>query len=76
MKLGDFRFAMCEDMSITVWKDRGSKPVLIISNMHNPRNETIVKRTNKEGKKKLFVVLIQCLIIILKWVELITLINF
>lgn len=39
------------DISFTVWKDRGTKPVMIVSTMHNPQVLTTVQRTNKQGKK-------------------------
>lgn len=52
MKMGDSKFAMAGDISITVWRDRGKKPVVIASNYHNPTNITTVQRTNKEGKKE------------------------
>lgn len=33
------------------WKDRGVKPVTLISNMHNASESTMVNRKNKRGEK-------------------------
>lgn len=52
MKLGEFRHAMTGDISLILWKDRGQKPVSIVSSMHNPDDKTTVKRTNREGVKE------------------------
>ncbi|KAK9739518.1 Transposase IS4 [Popillia japonica] len=56
MKFGDSKYAMAGDVSFTVWKDRGTKPVMIVSTMHNPSSTTTVKtgpnQQNKLGQKE------------------------
>lgn len=49
---GDFDSVMDGSVSITKWKDRGKKCVLMASNMHNPAAITSVLRTNREGRKE------------------------
>lgn len=48
---GDIEYAQSNDISIMKWKDRGSKPVTLISNMHNTSKTTIVLRRNQKGEK-------------------------
>lgn len=50
-KAGDIEFAQCDDFSICRWKDRGSKPVTVISSMHNASHSEIVYRKNSRGEK-------------------------
>ncbi|KAL4152634.1 hypothetical protein QTP88_000467 [Uroleucon formosanum] len=45
-KPGDIEFAQCDDISICRWKDRGSKPVTVISSMHDASHTEIVHRKN------------------------------
>lgn len=48
-------FAQCQnpmDISVVKWKDRGTKPVSVISNMHNPCKTEIVLRTNNIGVRE------------------------
>jgi hypothetical protein len=45
-------FAQCQnplEISVVKWKDRGAKPVSVISNMHNPCKTEMVLRTNHIG---------------------------
>jgi hypothetical protein len=51
-KFSESDFAMADDISVSNWKDHGSKAVLISNNMHNPEERTFVSRRNKEGKKE------------------------
>ncbi|XP_029348064.1 piggyBac transposable element-derived protein 4-like, partial [Acyrthosiphon pisum] len=48
---GDIEYAQSKDISVMRWKDRGAKPVTLISNMHNASESTIVNRKNKKGEK-------------------------
>jgi len=50
-KPGDIEFAQCDDISVCRWKDRGSKPVTVISSMHNASHSEIVHRKNSRGEK-------------------------
>lgn len=50
-KPGDIEFVQCDDISICRWKDRGSKPVTVISSMHNASHSEIVHRKNSRGEK-------------------------
>ncbi|KAL4083594.1 hypothetical protein QTP88_028910 [Uroleucon formosanum] len=50
-KPGDIEFAQCDDISICRWKDRGSKPVTVISSMHDASHTEIVHRKNSRGEK-------------------------
>ncbi|KAL5236919.1 hypothetical protein ACI65C_004329 [Semiaphis heraclei] len=43
---GDIEYAQSEDIGIMRWKDRGSKPVTLISNMHNSSDTSTVLRKN------------------------------
>lgn len=52
MKKSDMDFAMSEDISLSKWMDRGSKPVTLLSSMHNPSKHTKVKRTNVKGERE------------------------
>ncbi|KAG5899808.1 hypothetical protein JTB14_010247 [Gonioctena quinquepunctata] len=52
LKIGESKVAMAEDISFTAWKDRGSKPVLMVNSIHDPQTQMTVRRTNKEGKKQ------------------------
>lgn len=52
LKMGDSDFVQSGDISIVKWKDRGSKPVIIVSIFHNPANYSEVSRTNKKGEKE------------------------
>lgn len=52
LSLGESDFAMCGDISVTKWRDRGKKAVLVGSNMHKPSDKTTVNRKNKAGKKE------------------------
>lgn len=56
LKMGDSDFVQSNDISIVKWRDRGSKPVVIISNFHNPSKMSHVTRTNKKGEQEI----IQC----------------
>lgn len=51
-KMGDSDFAQSNEISVVKWKDRGSKPVVIVSNFHNPASASQVMRTNKTGEKE------------------------
>ncbi|XP_008181183.1 piggyBac transposable element-derived protein 4-like [Acyrthosiphon pisum] len=48
---GDIEYAQCDDISAMRWKDRGSKPVTLISNMHNAAEHCVVLRRNSRGEK-------------------------
>jgi len=48
---GDIEYAQCNDISVVRWKDRGSKPVTLISNMHNAADHCVVLRRNSKGQK-------------------------
>jgi len=50
-KPGEIEFAHSEDKSVCRWKDRGKKPVTVISNMHDASSTEIVKRKNSKGEK-------------------------
>lgn len=50
-KMGDTDFAQSGDVSISRWKDRGKKPVTVVSNMHNASATEIVLRTNSRGQR-------------------------
>lgn len=50
-KMGDTDFAQSDDVSISRWKDRGKKPVTVVSNMHNASATEIVLRTNSRGQR-------------------------
>lgn len=52
LETGDFDSVMDGSISVTKWRDRGKKCVLMASNMHNPADLTSVSRTNKEGRKE------------------------
>ncbi|KAI4454281.1 piggybac transposable element-derived protein 4 [Holotrichia oblita] len=52
LKTGEMDFATTGEISICKWKDRGSKCVLVASNMHNPVDGTFVLRRNKEGERE------------------------
>ncbi|XP_025191739.1 uncharacterized protein LOC112591992, partial [Melanaphis sacchari] len=45
-KPGEIEFAQSEDVSVCRWKDRGKKPVTVISNMHDALSTEIVHRKN------------------------------
>lgn len=49
LKMGESDFATSKEISISKWMDRGKKPVVIISTIHNPSENGVVKRKNKEG---------------------------
>lgn len=53
LKLGESDYAMDNDISVVKWKDRGTKSVMLASNMHNPSVQTQVSRTNKKGVKEM-----------------------
>jgi len=48
---GDIEYAQCNDISVMRWKDRDSKPVTLISNMHNAAEHCVVLRRNSKGEK-------------------------
>lgn len=52
LKFGDSDYAVCGEISVTKWKDRGLKSVVIVSNMHNPENSSTVERKDKCGNKQ------------------------
>lgn len=52
MKFGNHDSASDGDISVTKWKDRGKKSVIVASNMHNPEEVTYVKRRNKVGERE------------------------
>lgn len=52
LKMGEIDFATAGEISVSKWKARGSKCVLVASNMHNPVEGTFVSRKNKEGEKE------------------------
>lgn len=41
---GDIEYAQSKDISVMRWKDRGVKPVTLISNMHNASESTMINR--------------------------------
>ncbi|KAJ8879359.1 hypothetical protein PR048_019967 [Dryococelus australis] len=51
LTLGDSDYAVCGEISVTKWKDREMKSVVVINNMHNPENSSSVERSNKYGNK-------------------------
>lgn len=50
-KPGEIEFAQSGDISVCRWKDRGKKPVTVISNMHDGSSTEIVNRKNSKGEK-------------------------
>lgn len=52
LKQHEIDYAMSGDISFVRWVDRGKKPVAVLSSMHNASKVTVVKRTNREGKKE------------------------
>lgn len=48
---GDIEYAQSEDIGIMRWKDRGSKPVTLVSNMHNSSDTSTVLRKNGKGER-------------------------
>lgn len=52
MKFGEDDSVMSSDISVTKWKDRGKKSVIIASNMHNINDFTTINRRNKFGIKE------------------------
>ncbi|CAH2003205.1 unnamed protein product [Acanthoscelides obtectus] len=52
LKRGESDYCMAGDISVYKWKDRGTKPVLLASNFHDPREETTVLRTNAQGNRE------------------------
>ncbi|KAF0747291.1 piggyBac transposable element-derived protein 4-like [Aphis craccivora] len=48
---GDIKYGQCNDISVMHWKDRGSKPVTLISNIHNAAEYCVVLRRNSKGEK-------------------------
>lgn len=48
---GDIEYAQSEDIGIMRWKDRGAKPVTLVSNMHNSSDITTVLRKNGKGER-------------------------
>ncbi|KAJ8890073.1 hypothetical protein PR048_009580 [Dryococelus australis] len=52
LKFGDSDYAVCGEISVTKWKDRGIKTVVVISNMHNPENSSTVERNDSYGNKQ------------------------
>lgn len=52
MGKGEMDFAQSGDISVSRWKDRGSKAVTVISSMHNAEIKKKVNRTQPDGKKK------------------------
>ncbi|KAJ8882607.1 hypothetical protein PR048_014418 [Dryococelus australis] len=49
LKFGDSYYAVCGEISVAKWKDRGIESVVFISNMHNPGNSSIVERKDNPG---------------------------
>jgi hypothetical protein len=56
--------------SVSKWKDWDTKDVLTVSNIQNSEERTFVSRRNKEGIRKMCLVLNQWLTITATWVEL------
>lgn len=52
MSIGEYDYASSEDISVSKWKDRGKKSVVVVSTFHDPQITTTIYRTNKEGKKE------------------------
>ena len=50
--MGQSDFAVCNEISIVKWKDRGTKSVTVCSNMHNAADTGQVLRTNKTGERE------------------------
>lgn len=51
MKKGDIDFVQSGDITVTKWKDRGKKPVVVESNMHDGSENTNVLHTNSYGSR-------------------------
>lgn len=52
LAMGQSDFAVCDEISIVKWKDRGTKSVTVCSNMHNAADTGQVLRTNKTGERE------------------------
>ncbi|KAJ8892469.1 hypothetical protein PR048_005049 [Dryococelus australis] len=52
LKFGDSDYTVCGEISVTKWKDRGIKSVVVVTNMHNPENSSTVERKGKYGNKQ------------------------